>query len=72
MKGTLKKQKFSFCIVNFYGSNHVVERRDMWLVISKLKSSFPHPWCMGGDFNEIRKIGDRQECTRSGTGMRYF
>ncbi|GFY86737.1 hypothetical protein Acr_05g0003760 [Actinidia rufa] len=36
-----------------------VERRDMWLVISNLRSSFPYPWCMGGDFNEIRKIGDR-------------
>ncbi|GFS42115.1 hypothetical protein Acr_00g0078180 [Actinidia rufa] len=49
-----------------------VERREMWSVISKLRSSFPYPWCMGGDFNEIRKIGDRQECTRSGIGMRDF
>ena len=72
VKGTLKKHIFSCCIVNIYGFNHVVEMRDMWLIISNLRSSFSYPLCMGGDFNEIRKIGYRQGCTRSETRMRDF
>ncbi|KAL7185216.1 hypothetical protein ACSBR2_027194 [Camellia fascicularis] len=35
----------------------------------QLKSAFPDPWCLGGDLNEIRNIGERVGCSRTNKGM---
>ncbi|XP_028071380.1 uncharacterized protein LOC114273766 [Camellia sinensis] len=37
-----------------------------------LKSVFPKPWCIGGDFNEIISIGERIGCSMRDRGMRDF
>ncbi|XP_028091887.1 uncharacterized protein LOC114292179 [Camellia sinensis] len=29
-----------------------LNRRRLWGILSNLKSIFPNPWCLGGDFNE--------------------
>ncbi|XP_028116486.1 uncharacterized protein LOC114314230 [Camellia sinensis] len=33
------------------------------------ESAFPNPWCLGGDVNEIRNIGERVGCFRRDKGM---
>lgn len=35
----------------------------------KLKEDFPKPWCLCGDFNEIRSISERRGCSRRDRGM---
>lgn len=38
----------------------------------KLKSNFLKPWCVGGDFNEIRFMSERKECLKRDRGMKDF
>ncbi|XP_028122358.1 uncharacterized protein LOC114319532 [Camellia sinensis] len=38
----------------------------------KLRREFPNPWCLCGDFNEIKSIGERKGCIRRDKGMREF
>ncbi|KAL7161405.1 hypothetical protein ACSBR2_041963 [Camellia fascicularis] len=41
------------CVVgNIYAPNEDVNRRRLWSTLGNLKSVFPNPWCLGGDFNE--------------------
>ncbi|CAL5380603.1 unnamed protein product [Camellia sinensis] len=47
-------------------------RSTLWADILKLKDHFPAPWCMGGDFNEIRHIGERIGCSRRDMGMKHL
>lgn len=44
----------------------------MWNETLELKHSFILSWCLGGDFNEIKAIGERSGCTRIDSGMRDF
>lgn len=61
---------FSCNLVNVYGPCVATDRRKLWDTISTLKASFPEPWCLGGDLNEIRCIEERQGCSARDRGMR--
>ncbi|XP_028052793.1 uncharacterized protein LOC114257220 [Camellia sinensis] len=61
---------FECTIVNVYAPNEVGSRCKFWDSLLKLKSEFPKPWCLGGDLNEIRNIGERVGCSRRDKGMR--
>ncbi|XP_028053162.1 uncharacterized protein LOC114257580 [Camellia sinensis] len=61
---------FNCVIVNVYSSLEVVKRKELWVSLTRLKSLFLGPWCMGGDFNEIRNIAERIGCSRKDRGMR--
>lgn len=37
-----------------------------------MKAIFHTPWCICGDFNEIRSVGDRVGCSRRERGMKDF
>ncbi|XP_057469671.1 uncharacterized protein LOC130758752 [Actinidia eriantha] len=63
---------FPCTILNVYGPNTVSKRRDVWVSIVNLKGYFPSPWCMGGDFNEVRSISERQGCSNRDRGMADF
>ena len=63
---------FECAIVNIYAPNEVELRSKLWNSLVKLKKDFPKPWCLGGDFNEIRTIGERKGCSRRDKGMREF
>lgn len=66
------KGNFPCILVNIYAPNNYVERRAVWGELVSLKERFLVPWCIGGDFNEIKGIGERLGCTRSDRGMREF
>ncbi|XP_028086676.1 uncharacterized protein LOC114287494 [Camellia sinensis] len=61
---------FECVILNIYAPNDVGLRGKLWKCLVKLKEEFPKPLCMGGDFNEIRNIGERKGCSRRDKGMR--
>lgn len=61
---------FDCVIINVCGPNEVVKRKETWDSLVSLKSSFLGPWCMGGDFNEIKSILERIGCSRRDRGMK--
>ncbi|KAL7251362.1 hypothetical protein ACSBR1_013244 [Camellia fascicularis] len=63
---------FDCVLLNIYAPNDVSARASFWEDIFKLKVFFPDPWCMGGDFNEIRHIGERVGCSRRDRGMKQL
>ncbi|XP_028103474.1 uncharacterized protein LOC114302620 [Camellia sinensis] len=72
LSGTFFFNSFECTIVNIYAPNEVGLRGKLWDSIVKLKEEFPKPWCLGGDFNEIRNTGERKGCSRRDRGMREF
>ncbi|XP_028118945.1 uncharacterized protein LOC114316487 [Camellia sinensis] len=44
-------------------------RRKLWDSLIKLKQGFSKPWCLCKDFNEIRHIGERKDCSKRDGGM---
>ncbi|XP_028106487.1 uncharacterized protein LOC114305578 [Camellia sinensis] len=71
MSGTLFSS-FNCVIVNVYGPTDVAKRQEVWANFARLKASFLGPWCIGGDFNEIRNADERIGCSRRDQGMRDF
>ncbi|XP_028126564.1 uncharacterized protein LOC114323215 [Camellia sinensis] len=71
LSGTIFNQ-FNCAILNIYAPNDVGSRGHLWDCLLKLKEEFPNPWCLGGDFNEIRQIADRRGCSRRDRGMKEF
>lgn len=63
---------FQCLFINIYAPNDDSRRGLLWNVIKNLRSDFPGPWCLGGDFNEIRSLGKRKGCTRRDSGMLEF
>ncbi|XP_028098837.1 uncharacterized protein LOC114298467 [Camellia sinensis] len=41
---------------------------ELWERLVNLKEKFPKPWCLAGDFNEIRSMGERKGCSRRDRG----
>ncbi|XP_028099997.1 uncharacterized protein LOC114299458 [Camellia sinensis] len=68
------QNSFDCVIVNIYAPNDVVSRGKLWETLLILKNSFPKPWCLGsgGDFNEIRNLGERDGTSRRDKGMKEF
>lgn len=48
---------FPCIIVNIYAPNSYIERKVVWKDLLELKGRLNIPWCIGGDFNEIKSIG---------------
>ncbi|CAL5438187.1 unnamed protein product [Camellia sinensis] len=71
LSGTLFNH-FHCVILNIYAPNDVGSRGNLWKCLLKLKEEFPNPWLLGGDFNEIRQIGERKGCSRRDRGMKDF
>ncbi|XP_028104872.1 uncharacterized protein LOC114303894 [Camellia sinensis] len=71
LSGTLYSS-FDCVLLNVYAPNNVSSRSTLWNSIFKLKESFPRPWCLAGDLNEIRHMGERVGCVRRDRGMRHL
>lgn len=63
---------FPCMVVNVYAPNDVISRRIPWEDLLAIKTSSQVPWCVGGDFNEIKDVGERVGCLRMDRGMRDF
>ncbi|KAL7251513.1 hypothetical protein ACSBR1_013364 [Camellia fascicularis] len=63
---------FACVLVNVYAPNDATSRFRLWENLSNLNASFTNPWCLGGDFNEIRHMGERVGCSRRDKGMNDF
>ncbi|XP_028085234.1 uncharacterized protein LOC114286280 [Camellia sinensis] len=59
-------------IVNVYGPTDGANRKGLWETLKNLKRSFVNPWCLGGDFNEIRTLSERVGCSQRSGGMKDF
>lgn len=60
---------FECVLLNIYAPNDVGGKGKLWDSLLKLKQGFPKPWCLCGDFNEIRHIGEKKGCSRRERGM---
>ncbi|XP_028076613.1 uncharacterized protein LOC114278708 [Camellia sinensis] len=60
---------FECVLLNIYAPNDVGSRRKLWDSLLNLKQGFPKPWCLCGDFNEIRNIGERKGYSSRERGM---
>lgn len=63
---------FHCAIINVYGPSCNSARKVLWEKLINLRSYFSVPWCIGGDFNEVRKAGERHGCLRGDSNMKSF
>ncbi|RVW63729.1 Retrovirus-related Pol polyprotein from transposon TNT 1-94 [Vitis vinifera] len=62
----------SFWLTSVYGPNKPLWRKDFWLELQDLYGlTFPR-WCVGGDFNVIRRISKKMGDSRLTVNMRCF
>ncbi|KAL7218082.1 hypothetical protein ACSBR2_011370 [Camellia fascicularis] len=71
LSGTLYNS-FHCVLLNIYAPNEVTSRSTFWNALLNLKVHFPFPWCLGGDFNKIRHMGERVGCSRRDRGMKHL
>ncbi|XP_077237086.1 uncharacterized protein LOC143878724 [Tasmannia lanceolata] len=55
-----------------YGPSLRVEKRRFWEELNVVRDRWVFPWCIGGDFNEIRFVGERSGCRRTTRNMVAF
>lgn len=70
LKGTIGS--FHCVLVNVYGPNSNSGRKLLWENLVRLWPAFQVPWCVCGDFNEVRKPEERNGCLRKDSGMTIF
>ncbi|XP_028098889.1 uncharacterized protein LOC114298504 [Camellia sinensis] len=71
LSGTIL-HSFNCVVINVYAPNDVMKRGKVWESLLKLKTCFPKPWCLGGDFNEITSLRERIGNSRRDRGMKEF
>ena len=62
----------SFWLTSVYGLNKPLWRRDFWLELQDLYGLTFLRWCVGGDFNVIRRISEKMGDSRLTVNMRCF
>ncbi|XP_077232493.1 uncharacterized protein LOC143869820 [Tasmannia lanceolata] len=55
-----------------YGPSLWEEKRLLWDELDGIRARWTHPWCIGGDLNEIRFVCERVACRRSNRNMVSF
>ncbi|XP_028122982.1 uncharacterized protein LOC114320085 [Camellia sinensis] len=68
----MSSNTFQCTLVNIYAPNEVIRRRQLWDSLVRIHQHFPNPWCVGGDFNEIRYMGERKGCSSRERWMKDF
>ncbi|XP_028063060.1 uncharacterized protein LOC114266375 [Camellia sinensis] len=63
---------FECVIVNIYAPNETVCMRQLWELLVNVYPHYSNPWCVGGDFNEIRLMCERKGCSRRDRGRKDF
>ncbi|XP_077251802.1 uncharacterized protein LOC143891029 [Tasmannia lanceolata] len=55
-----------------YGPFTTAEKGLFWEELVKVRERCSHPWCIGGDFNKIKEVGERLGCNRVNNNMKGF
>lgn len=55
-----------------YGPCDTMERKYLWEELQLMRLIWNLPWCIGGDFNEVRLMRERQNCSKISRGMQDF
>ena len=64
--GFFKESNILVVIVNMYFSCNLQVKMQMWENLKKIRQSEPcKSWCILGDFNSIRKEGERKGINRA-------
>ncbi|XP_028055040.1 uncharacterized protein LOC114259227 [Camellia sinensis] len=71
ISGTLYNS-FDCVLLNVYAPNDVSSRSIFWNTLLNLRAFFPNPWCLGGDLNEVRNMGERIGCSRRDREMQHL
>lgn len=58
MHGVLYSE-FPCTVVNVYAPNEASLRRFLWEELLMHKADSHFPWCVGGDFNEIKAVNEK-------------
>ncbi|XP_077239712.1 uncharacterized protein LOC143880611 [Tasmannia lanceolata] len=45
-----------------YGPTDRMKKRQLWEELTMIRSKWVNPWCLGGDFNEIRSVEEMLGC----------
>lgn len=59
-------------VTNVYGPTNYKERKFLWQELKDVQGFADRFWCVGGDFNVTRWIGDRSSGRRISKAMRVF
>ena len=60
--GIFKENSIPVVIVNVYSSCNLIDKMQMWEDLKKIRYKEPcKTWCMLGDFNSVRREGERKE-----------
>lgn len=63
---------FSCTMTGVYAPCDVLLRKNLWSELNSINDRWELPWCIGGHFNEILRLGEREGRTRSTRGMKHF
>lgn len=63
---------FSWLLSGVYGPCSVMERKLLWKELKLMNCIWELPWCICGDFSEVRFMRERKDCTRISRGMKDF
>lgn len=62
----------SLLFTNVYGPNHDEDRGSFLDEIASGHGLFNLPWCVGGDFNVVRRMSERNNCSCILASMQRF
>ena len=63
---------FCWIFTGVYGPAIGRLREDFWEELGTIRGLWQDPWCLGGDFNVIRFLGERNSISRLSLAMRRF
>ncbi|XP_026433561.1 uncharacterized protein LOC113331002 [Papaver somniferum] len=69
---TYKSDNFKWMLTNVYGPYNPVERKDFWVELDNTCRLWDLPWCIGGDFNTVKKCDEKKNCYRITRSMTQF
>lgn len=62
----------SFIFANVYGPNQDDTRGQFLEEITSSRGLLNLPWRVGGDFNVVRRLSERKDCSRISSPMQQF
>lgn len=66
------EDNFSCLFTGVYGLVLNEERENFWNELGDIRGLWNDPWCVGGDFNVVRFLGERRNCQCVSASMRRF